>query len=291
MRQGTVIKAYSGFYYVRVDDILYECSLRGRFRKEKQTVITGDRVKINLLNHDKGVIEEILPRDTQLIRPPIANVEQVLIIMAARDPNPDLKLLDRLLILAQAADISPALCFNKAELVEGNQVEETAHVYLSVGYPVIVTSTREGWGLDDLRALLKDKVTVFAGPSGVGKSSLLNAIQPGLALKTGEVSEKIGRGKHTTRHVELLPLEVGGLVADTPGFSTLYLPDITPEELGTFFPEIEEYQGGCRFKGCHHHNEPQCGVKEALEAGEIDGRRYQHYLELLAEVKPKGRKY
>ncbi len=286
-----MIKAYSGFYYVRVGDTLFECSLRGRFRKEKQNVITGDRVKINILKDDKGVIEEILPRDSQLIRPPIANVEQVIIIMAVRDPNPDLKLLDRLLILAQAAEISPALCFNKAELVERSQVEEMAHIYLSLGYPVVITSALEGWGLDDLRRLLLDKVSVFAGPSGVGKSSLLNALQPGLALKTGQVSDKIGRGKHTTRHVELLPLEIGGLVADTPGFSTLYLPEITPEELGTFFPEIQEYQGGCRFKGCLHHNEPQCGVKDALEAGEIDNRRYQHYLELLAEVKAKGRKY
>jgi len=289
--RGIVIKAYSGFYYVQVGDALFECSLRGRFRKEKQTVLTGDRVEIQTLKEYKGVIEEILPRDNQLIRPPIANVQQVVIVLAAKDPNPNFNLLDRLLILAQAAGISPVVCINKGELVERAWLEEITHVYRGLGYPVIITSALEGWGIEGLREILLEKVSVFAGPSGVGKSSLLNAVQPGLALKTGQVSEKIGRGRHTTRHVELLPLDFGGLVADTPGFSTLYLPEISPEELGSYFPEIEEHLGGCRFKGCLHHNEPRCAVKEALSAGEIDRRRYQHYLELLAEVKAKGRKY
>lgn len=290
MKEGIVVKAYGGHYYVFTDGATSDCHLRGRFRREKEAVLVGDRVFWRPVGPDRGVIEEISPRRTVLWRPPVANVNRVLIIFAVKEPAPSTFLMDRLLIQAEHAGVEPAICLNKVDLgAEG--VREMVEAYGRAGYTVLCTSATEGSGLDDLRALLQRGITVLAGPSGVGKSSLLNALIPGLNLKTGEVSRKVGRGRHTTRHVELLPLPGGGLVADTPGFSTLYLPDMKREELGEYYPELAARRGECRFSLCLHFQEPDCAVKKAVLAGEIPSFRYENYLQLLHEVMEQERRY
>jgi len=281
--EGTVIKAFGGFYYVLSGGIEWECVLRGRLRHEKKQVMVGDRV-LFLPRHGKtGVIEEILPRANALIRPPVANVDQALMVFALKEPEPNPGLIDRFLIIASVNGIEPILCLNKADL-DGDIRDELIAGYRD-SYRVIVTSTVSGEGLEQLREILQGKITVFAGPSGVGKSSIINALIPGLSLKTGMLSEKTKRGKHTTRHVELIRLPSGGLVADTPGFTSLELPDIKPEELAGHFPEIARLKGECYFSGCLHAQEPGCRVKEAVETGEIQSSRYQQYLEFLKVLK------
>lgn len=291
MQEGVVIRGYSGFYYVQVNDAIWECSLRGRLRQNRQKVLPGDRVKVTWLKKDKGVVEEVLPRRSELIRPPIANVDQVVIVMALSNPEPNLKLLDRLLILVEHEQVKPVICLSKADLVNPTKIAPLERVYQETGYPVVVTSATEGRGLEALREHLTEKISVLAGPSGVGKSTLLNAIQPGLSLKTAPVSPKIGRGRHTTRHVELLPLTCGGLVADTPGFSILSLPKMKREELVGYFPDLSRYVARCRFSSCLHAQEPDCAVKQALAEGKIDTNRYRHYLEFLAEVIANEQRY
>lgn len=291
MQEGILIKGYGGFYYVKVGANLWECSLRGRFRKLKQNILAGDRVLINFLDEKKGVIEEVLPRTSEFNRPSVANVEQVLVTFALKNPDPDFALMDRMLLMTRHQNLPAVIFFNKADLVENSQIDDLRQVYQNVGYQVVKCSTKTGLGLEEVRAVLKDKVSVFTGPSGAGKSSLLNAVQHGLRLKTGEVSSKIGRGKHTTRHVELLALDFGGLVADTPGFSVLEIPAISREELDLFFPEIGEYSADCRFNSCLHHREPDCAVKEAVAQGRIDSGRYQRYLLFLHEVIENERRY
>lgn len=288
--EGIVIKGYSGFYYVRIGKDLWECSLRGRFRLEKQQVLVGDRVVVKQRHGLKGVIDKVLPRRTFLIRPPVANVERAVIIFAAMDPDPNLPLLDRFLLLAAAAGVEPVICFNKADLAK-EKVQEMTGLYRKVGYHVFYTSAKQKVGLEDLQSVLNEGISVLAGPSGVGKSSLLNAIAPGLSLKTGEISRKLGRGKHTTRHVELLSLPSGGLVADTPGFSSLYLPKMKREELADFFPEFIKYMNDCRFNGCLHNQEPDCAVKNAVAQGDISEQRYNNYLMFLKEVIEQERRY
>jgi ribosome biogenesis GTPase len=291
MQEGILIKGYGGFYYVKTGEKLWECSLRGKFRKLKQNILAGDRVLVRPLDESKGVIEEILPRVSELNRPSIANVEQVLITFALKNPDPDLFLLDRMLLMAREKELPAVILFNKADLVDTDQADALIRVYQKTGYPVIKCCSKTGLGLDRVQSILKDKISVFTGPSGAGKSSILNGVQQGLSLKTGEVSTKIGRGKHTTRHVELLELDFGGLVADTPGFSVLEIPDVSREELDDFFPEIEEYAVNCRFSSCLHDREPDCAVKEAVAAGLIDSGRYQRYLLFLAEVIENERRY
>ncbi|HEX3015036.1 MAG TPA: ribosome small subunit-dependent GTPase A, partial [Desulfobacteria bacterium] len=239
MLEGIITKGYSGFYYVFTDGQVKECSLRGRFRHKDVDFLPGDKVLISLLKNGKGVVEEVLPRRNSLLRPTIANVDQVIIVLAIDNPAPDLNLLDRLLIQVEAAGVSPLICFNKIDLLS-SKTENLAVIYRKVGYYTLEVSAHTNKGILDLRKALKDKVSVFAGPSGVGKSSLLNTVQPGVSLKTGDVSQKLRRGRHTTRHVELLHLDGGGLVADTPGFSALSLPVMKRNELAGFFPEMDE---------------------------------------------------
>ncbi|ATW24691.1 ribosome small subunit-dependent GTPase A [Candidatus Formimonas warabiya] len=291
MEEGILIKGYGGFYYVKVGEKIRECSLRGKFRRLKQNFLPGDRVSISLLDEGKGVIEQVLPRTSELRRPPVANVEQVGVTFALKNPDPDFLLLDRILIMVRHHHLLPLIFFNKVDLVEEGRSDQLVRIYQKAGYPVIKCSTKTGEGIDEIRLLLKDKISVFTGPSGAGKSSLLNAVQQGLSLKTGHVSSKIGRGKHTTRHVELLELDLGGLVADTPGFSVLDMPPMLREDLDSFFPEIRAHAGVCRFHSCLHHQEPDCAVKEAVSAGEIDPGRYQRYLLFLQEVIENERRY
>lgn len=283
MKEGIILKGYSGFYYVKSEENIYECSLRGKNRLKKIRFLPGDYVNFEPLTNVSGVINEVLPRRNELIRPPIANVEQVVIVNSL--VNPDLWLLDKLTILALWNNINPVICFNKGDLVNEETISFYKDHYQKTNFPLIFTSTKSGRGIKELKAFLKNRISVVAGASGVGKSSLLNAIQPGFKLQTGEISEKLKRGKHTTRHVELLSLALGGLVADTPGFSSLNLPsDIIREELSFLFPDFGEFRGQCKFATCLHKTEPRCGVREAVSEGQISENRYKNYLAFLEEV-------
>ncbi len=288
---GVVVRTYSGFCYVDIEGDIWECRLRGKFRLTKQSVLAGDRVKVKETADKKGVIEEVLPRATRLDRPAVANVEQVVIVFACRDPAPQTELLDRILVQAEAADISPVICFNKSDLVEDEYLEGLVADYRKTGYRVIPTSTVSGTGVDQLRECLHGRITVLAGPSGAGKSSLLNAVHPGFSLKTGKVSDKIGRGRHTTRYAELLETEPGSMVVDSPGFSSLYLPEIDKESLPELFPDFLEHLDRCKFNGCLHRAEPECAVKKAVKVGHISEKRYEHYLIFLEELIERERRY
>lgn len=289
MLTGILVKGYGGFYYVNVNGQEIECTLRGKFRKKKQSFLPGDFVTISLHDNGTGTIEEVSPRKNHLIRPPVANVDQVVIVMALREPAPQLELLDRLLVIAESLEINPIICFNKADKVE--DYIEITDIYKKIGYQVIVTSAIHNLNVDQLKNSLKGKITVFAGLSGVGKSSLLNMIKPELSLKVGQVSEKIKRGRHTTRHVELISLPDGGMVADTPGFSNLELSNIAPNHLSFFFPEMEKVQNECRFSQCLHHKEPDCAVKLGVDHGTIEADRYKNYLTFLDELRNRERRY
>ncbi len=287
---GIIVKAYGGFYFVKAGTSLWQCTLRGVFRHRNIVPLVGDRVAISIDARDQAVVEEVYPRRNSLIRPPVANVDRSVIVFAVRDPAPTLTLLDRFLIQSGTEEVMPVICFNKIDLEEGRS-PDFARVYTEAGYNVLLTSARAGTGIKELRRILSGGIAVFAGPSGAGKSSLLNAVQPGLSLKTGEVGHKLKRGRHTTRHVELLLMDGGGLVADTPGFSTLFLPEMKREELVYFFPEMEKYNNGCRFRGCLHKAEPDCAVKKAVAQKEIDLGRYERYVDMLNEIIVRERSY
>jgi len=296
MIEGVLLKGYGGFYYVYAEDQVWECSLRGRFRVKDQDFLPGDLVKILPEEENKATIEAVEPRRNSLSRPAIANVDQAILVFAMTSPKPDLNLLDRLLIQVADADIEPILVFTKldkfkeAALVSGSEEHAITDVYRQIGYTVFEVSNETGQGIEGVRARLTDKISVLAGPSGAGKSSLFNALSPGKKLKTGEISLKSKRGRHTTRHVELMVC-AGGLVADTPGFSSLFMPNMKRAELAGCFPEFVERRRQCRFSSCIHDKEPNCAIKAALERGEISAVRYEHYLIFLQEVIEAERRY
>ena len=294
MINGKIIKGIGGFYYVDTEKGLYECRARGIFRKNKITPLVGDRVSISVVDEEnkKGVVEEIEKRDTELVRPPIANVDKALIVFAIKNPSPNLSLLDRFIVLAEKENLEIVIVFTKVDLdADGELLEELKSIYEASGYKVIPVSNKLKLNIDKIKEELKENTVVFAGPSGVGKSSLLNEVDKNFELKTGEVSDKIKRGKHTTRHAELLKLECGGMVADTPGFSSLTLDDIDESELKEYFIEFDKYDD-CRFGSrCIHENEPSCAVKEAVENGEISKKRYESYIQLLNEIRSGKRRY
>ena len=294
MINGKIIKGIGGFYYVDTEKGLYECRARGIFRKNKITPLVGDRVSISVVDEEnkKGVVEEIEKRDTELVRPPIANVDKALIVFAIKNPAPNLSLLDRFIVLAEKENLEIVIVFTKVDLdADGELLEELKSIYEVSGYKVIPVSNKLKLNIDKIKEELKENTVVFAGPSGVGKSSLLNEVDKNFELKTGEVSDKIKRGKHTTRHAELLKLECGGMVADTPGFSSLTLDDIDESELKEYFIEFDKHDD-CRFGSrCIHENEPSCAVKEAVENGEISKKRYESYIQLLNEIRSEKRRY
>ena len=294
MINGKIIKGIGGFYYVDTEKGLYECRARGIFRKNKVTPLVGDRVSISVVDEEnkKGVVEEIEKRDTELVRPPIANVDKALIVFAIKNPAPNLSLLDRFIVLAEKENLEIVIVFTKVDLdADGELLEELKSIYEVSGYKVIPVSNKLKLNIDKIKEELKENTVVFAGPSGVGKSSLLNEVDKNFELKTGEVSDKIKRGKHTTRHAELLKLECGGVVADTPGFSSLTLDDIDESELKEYFIEFDKHDD-CRFGSrCIHENEPSCAVKEAVENGEISKKRYESYIQLLNEIRSGKRRY
>lgn len=294
MINGKIIKGIGGFYYVDTENGLYECRARGIFRKNKITPLVGDRVSISVVDEEnkKGVVEEIEKRDTELVRPPIANVDKALIVFAIKNPSPNLSLLDRFIVLAEKENLEIVIVFTKVDLdIDGELLDELKNIYEVSGYKVIPVSNKFKLNIDKIKEELKENTVVFAGPSGVGKSSLLNEVDKNFELKTGEVSDKIKRGKHTTRHAELLKLDCGGMVADTPGFSSLTLDDIEESELKEYFIEFDKHDD-CRFGfRCIHENEPSCAVKKAVENGEISKKRYDSYIQLLNEIRSGKRRY
>ena len=293
--QGKIIKGIAGFYYVQAENELqYECKAKGIFRKDHKKPLVGDEVTIEVLDEEekKGSITELLPRRSELFRPAVANIDQAVIVFACREPEPNFNLLDRFLVLMEKRNVPVILCFTKADLATEEFKKEVQMIYEPAGYSVCFTDYHdfEGEGQKKLFHLLSGKVTAFAGPSGVGKSTLVNHFCPEAGMDTGEVSEKIKRGKHTTRHSELFSLGDGVYLMDTPGFTSLGLPEMEKEELREYYPEFEEYKNTCRFLGCVHIHEPQCSVKIALEEGKIPKGRYDNYKQFFDEISSK-RKY
>lgn len=286
--QGKIIKGIAGFYYVHVvHSGIYECKAKGIFRNKKIKPLVGDNVEIDIIDEEKriGNIVEIAERTNELIRPAVANIDQSLVVFAVMRPDPNINLLDRFLVMMERQDVPVIICFNKVDLVPEEELIELRDTYVNAGYHVIFTSTLNGNGVEDVKRILIGKTTAFAGPSGVGKSSMLNAIIPDANSETGGISEKIGRGKNTTRHTEIFNLEDETYIMDTPGFTSLYTNDFEKEELKWYFPEFREYEEKCRFNGCIHENEPDCAVKDALEEGKISESRYKNYLQMLDEIK------
>ena len=287
---GKIIKGIGGFYYVVCENgVTYECKAKGVFRNRKVKPLVGDNVEIEILDAEKnlGNIEDILPRFNWLNRPAVANVDQTVIIFAVSAPAPNFNLLDRFLINMEQHEVPTIICFNKIDLEGFRQSEDICRSYTKSGYEVLFISAESGYGINTLEAVIKGKTTVFAGPSGVGKSSTLNSLFPDANVQTGGLSEKIQRGKHTTRHSELMFVDDDTYIMDTPGFSSLYTEGIEAEDLKLYFPEIAAYTGTCKFNMCNHISEPGCLVKEAVGDGRISKMRYDDYVMIYNELKEK----
>lgn len=288
--QGKIIKGIAGFYYVHVvHSGIYECKAKGVFRNKKIKPLVGDNVEIEILDEGNriGNIINIYDRENELIRPAVSNISQALVVFAIANPMPNLNLLDRFLVMMERNEIDTIICFNKIDLVDEEEILKLRDIYVKAGYHVMFTSTKENMGIEEVLRVIDGKTTAFAGPSGVGKSSLLNALIPEANSQTGEISEKIKRGKHTTRHTEIFNVSDDTYLKDTPGFSSLYVNDFEKEELKNYFREFIEYNNGCRFTGCVHVNEPDCLVKEAVENGGINRSRYDNYILMYEEIKNK----
>lgn len=285
---GKIIKGISGFYYVYVEGAgLYECKAKGAFRKQKIKPLVGDNVEIAVIDEANklGNVEKILPRKNELIRPAVSNIDMALVIFASAKPDPNFNLLDRFLCMMEYQKVPVTICFNKIDLVDQEKLKEYSGIYEPAGYNVIFTCTKTKEGLGSIRSLLEGKTTTVAGPSGVGKSSIINCLQSDITMETGTISEKIERGKHTTRHSEIIPVSHDTYIMDTPGFSSMDVPRFEKENLWTCYPEFVRHEPYCRFIGCSHINEPDCGVKAAVEDGEISPVRYENYKLLYEELK------
>jgi len=278
--EGIVLKGIGGFYYIKSPIGLIACTPRGIFRKDDIILLPGDKVRYSIADEEKltGVLEEILPRQSELIRPAVANVSQIAVVIAVKSPAPDVLLLEKLLITARHKNIKPVIIVNKIDQDTSDGCKELERVYGGAVFKLLFLSAKGNIGIDQLHDLLKGEITVFAGQSGVGKSTILNCIAGYSRMETGEMSNRIERGKHTTRQTELIELENGGYIADTPGFSTFELTGLELEELELYYPEFEQYLNSCRFNRCSHINEPDCVIKEAVKNGEIQNERYERYI-------------
>ncbi len=300
MAEAQVIKTYNGFYYVLdsshegmySEEDLISCRVRGRLKRNKGAVVTGDRVEYELLPDGTGVIDTTLQRNSLLMRPAVANIDQVIIVFAAREPDISSLLVNRMLVMAEWSGIQNiVICINKLDIADEESLNEILKPFEDIGYRLLRVSAKDGIGIDQLKEILNGKVTVFAGPSGVGKSSLVNAIDSRLSLATGVVSEKIKRGKHTTRAAQLIPVESGGTVVDTPGFSAADLENIDKQLLGSYFPEFRKFIPDCYYNTCTHSHEPDCAVKKALEDGHIAQSRYDGYINILNTINERKKAY
>jgi ribosome biogenesis GTPase len=288
--EGKIIRGVAGFYYVYVSGVgILECKAKGIFRKNKVKPLVGDRVEVSLLDEAEktGNIEDICPRQNELIRPAVANIDQAMVIFAIKKPEPNFNLLDRFLIMMQQKGIPCTLVFNKCDLATEEEEQAVDRIYQNSGCDLLFVSARQQQGIDQLKAALTGKTTTVAGPSGAGKSSLVNLLQSSVSMETGAISEKIERGKHTTRHTQLIPVGENSFIMDTPGFSSLEVFSLEKEDLEQFYPEFSPYRDSCRFSGCSHIHEPDCGVKEALAEGSISRERYENYCLLYEELKNK----
>lgn len=287
--EGRLLKNYGGFYYVQDRNLdIHECKVRGKL---KEKILTGDQVIFTLLGDGKGILENIVPRRNQLYRPKVANVSLVLIVMAHDRPRPSLTLLDRLLFLAEYSQLNTCIVLNKCDLPGNQEIDDILSYYPRAGFSVLKVSARHDIGMQALQDKIKGEIAVLAGPSGAGKSSMLNQLTGRDLMPTQEVSNKIGRGKHTTRHVELYPLENGACLVDTPGFSVLDIPRMRREELTHYFPDFMDYAQDCKFADCIHYKENECGVKSAVSEQKILASRYDNYLAMLEEVMESERCY
>lgn len=290
--QGKIVKGIAGFYYIHVAGSgVYECKAKGIFRKERIKPLVGDNVDIEVIdeNEKTGNIVKVLPRKNELVRPAVANIDQALVVFAITRPSPHFNLLDRFLVMMESKHIPVILCFNKEDIADDAQIKELEEIYSGCGYPCVFTSALMQRNIGQIRELLSGKTTAIAGPSGVGKSSIINVLQPEANMETGDISRKIERGKHTTRHSELFPVDDDSYIMDTPGFSSLYISDFEKEDLKYYFPEFGKYEGTCRFDGCSHTHEPDCAVKKGVLDGEIAAVRYGSYKEMYEELKEKRR--
>lgn len=290
--QGKIIKGIAGFYYIHVAESgIYECKAKGIFRKEKIKPLVGDDAVIEVLDQAQrtGSIGEILPRRNELIRPAVANIDQALVVFAVKDPKPHFNLLDRFLVMMESKEIPVILCFNKKDIGTLEKLGRLQEIYCACGYEVVFTSALKEENIGSIKRLLEGKTTVIAGPSGVGKSTLINLLQTNVSMETGSISLKIARGKHTTRHSELITIDHTSYIMDTPGFGSLYVNDFDKGELKYYFREFGSYEGQCRFAGCDHVHEPGCAVKKAVERGAVPKVRYENYLEMYQELQERKR--
>lgn len=291
--RGKIIRGIAGFYYVQTGTgDIYTCKAKGIFRKQQVKPLVGDDVELSVLDAAarEGNVDDILPRKNVLLRPTVANVDQALVIFAVCRPAPNFNLLDRFLVMMECRNLPCIICFNKTDMISEAEQAAFRELYAGCGYGFVLTSARDGRGTEKLRALLHGRTTAVAGPSGVGKSSLINLLQPDIRMETGAVSKKIARGRHTTRHSELIRMEEDTYIMDTPGFSSLGLFDLKKENLRHCYPEFASYEGKCRFQGCVHIHEPDCAVKEALAEGKIGKVRYENYCLLYEELKGQERR-
>ncbi len=285
---GKIIKGIAGFYYVHTEEKgIYECKARGIFRNQQIKPLVGDNVLITILDEQEkeGNITEILPRRNELLRPAVANIDRALVFFAIVKPEPDFRLLDRFLIRMEQQKLTSIICFNKQDIASKEDKEALCKAYETCGYQVVFVSAQRKEGLEELRRLLTGRTTALAGPSGVGKSTMINALAPEAGMETGSISRKIERGRHTTRHSEIIALGENTYLMDTPGFTSLRISEIEKEELSGYYPEFERHEPYCRFGGCAHINEPGCGVKAAVEQGQISQVRYENYKALYQELK------
>ncbi|MBQ9061896.1 MAG: ribosome small subunit-dependent GTPase A [Eubacterium sp.] len=285
--RGKIIKGIAGFYYVStVESGTYACKARGIFRKDGKKPLVGDDVEI-VVTHEKdreANVIRIEPRKNELIRPAVANVDQAAVLFALRNPNPDQLMIDRFLVMMERQNVPAFIILNKSDLVTQEEIGHWQEIYRASGYDVLICSAEKEHGMDEILERLRGKVTVVAGPSGVGKSTITNLMQQDIVMETGSISRKLGRGRHTTRHSELIPLDHASYICDTPGFTSLQLPDFPKETLEQYFPEIREHASGCRFVGCAHIHEPDCSVKQAVEDSQISSERYQSFVRLYREL-------